>query len=189
MAAHDQLPPAFTTDSNGKPLMSWRTAILPRIGCEDIFSDYRKNEPWDSANNKKLSKRSIEIFQCPSDSGATPKNNLISYVAVIAPGSAWVPGRGVKLSEIKDKLSDTILLIEVSSSGIAWAEPRDLDLSNLPPGITTKNLLSSLSNHTGGFHAAFASGHVEFIPSTIPWSQFMAILTIAGGELVDRSTW
>jgi prepilin-type processing-associated H-X9-DG protein len=110
-------------------------------------------------------------------------------VAVAGPGTAWHPSRGLAKAEIKDNPHDTILVVELKNSGIGWAEPRDFDLSNLPPGITKDNLLKSLSNHKGGFHALFADGHIEFIPDTIPWRDFEAMLTIAGGETVDRSKW
>jgi prepilin-type processing-associated H-X9-DG protein len=102
---------------------------------------------------------------------------------------AWsVPG-GAKLSDITDRPENTILLVEMKNSGIKWAEPRDLDLNNLPPGITKQNLLHSLSNHAGGFNAVFADTHVEFIPETIPWADFEALLTVAGGEKMDREKW
>jgi prepilin-type processing-associated H-X9-DG protein len=89
----------------------------------------------------------------------------------------------------------------MKNSGINWAEPRELDLEHLPSGITKQNLLESLSDHTtqnflksltnhaGCFNAVFADGHVEAIPVDITWDQFMAMLTIAGGEKVDRSSW
>jgi prepilin-type processing-associated H-X9-DG protein len=44
-------------------------------------------------------------------------------------------------------------------------------------------------NHISEFHALFADGHVESIPNTIPWSEFVAMLTIAGGETIDRTIW
>ena len=64
-----------------------------------------------------------------------------------------------------------------------------MDLAHLPAGITKQNLLHALSNHAGGFNATFADGHVEFIPEDIPWTDFEVMLTIAGGEKVDRDKW
>lgn len=182
-------PPQCTLDKNSNPLMSWRTAILPSIEQPIISSRYHLDEPWNSPTNKPLSKRSINIFECSSDDWPLDHPGQTSYVAVIGPGTMWKIGQGVKRSDIKDRLFDTLLLVELKDSGIAWSEPRDLDLNNLPAGLTQQNLLQSLSNHAGGFNAVFADGHVEFIPSTIPWSQFIALTTIDGGETIDRSTW
>ena len=186
---HHALPPAFTTDKNGKPLMSWRTAILPMVEEQKLFSQYHSDEPWDSANNKLVTTNQLRIYQCLADIGPIDYNKATSYVAIVGPGTAWQPNHPTKLSEIKDSPADTILLVEMKDTGIAWAEPRDLDLNNLPPGITNQNLIHSLCNHAGCFNAVFADGHVESIPESIFWSDFLALLTIAGGEKVDRSKW
>src|SRR5262249_54312552 len=88
---------------------------------------------------------------------------------------------------VKDGVSNTIVLVEMQNSGIKWAEPRDLDLSSLPLGITAQNLPQWLSAHSGGFNAVFADGSVRFISSQIPWQVFMAFLTENGGEQIDSS--
>ena len=162
---------------------------MPLIEEGKLFSQYHGDEPWDSANNKSVTTNQLRIYQCPSDTGTVDHDADTSYVAIIGPGTAWPAGQGIQWSDIKDNPADTILLVEMKDSGIAWAEPRDLDLNNLPPGITQQNLLQSLANHPVFFHALFADGHVDDIPDTISWSEFMALLTIAGGETVDRSKW
>jgi prepilin-type processing-associated H-X9-DG protein len=184
---HGCFPPVYTTDAAMKPLHSWRTLLLPYLEQEALLKKVRLNEPWNSLNNRSVTQIQEMLFQCPSDAALGPYDT--SYVAVIAPGSIWsVPG-GAKRSDIKDDPHDTVLFVEMHNSGIPWAEPRDLDLSNLPPGITKQNLLQSLSNHAGGFNAVFADGHEEFIREDIPWADFEAMLTIAGGEKVDRDKW
>jgi prepilin-type processing-associated H-X9-DG protein len=188
--AHGELPPVCTLDTDGAPLQSWRTLLLPHLEFSNLFDTINLSKRWDDALNQKSTAVPVCFFYCPSnllyydETGA-----YTSYVAVIGPGTAWQPGHAVNLSEIKDNPHDTLLLVEMKDSGIKWAEPRDLDLDNLPRGITKENLLKRLSNHPGGFNALFADGHVEFIPDTIPWSQFEAMLTIAGGETIDRNSW
>jgi prepilin-type processing-associated H-X9-DG protein len=183
---HQTLPPAVVFDSRGLPMHSWRTLILPEIEEGTLYATYHFDEPWNGPRNRTVTQVEVRDFQCPEDK---PKPFETSYVAIIGPGTAWsVPG-GAKLSDITDGPENTILLVEMKNSGIKWAEPRDLDLNNLPPGLTKQNLLHSLSNHAGGFNAVFADAHVEFIPETIPWTDFEALLTIAGGEKVDRSRW
>ena len=147
---HKTLPPAVVSDSRGQPMHSWRTLILPEIEEGTLYRTYHFDEPWNGPRNSKLSQVELRLFQCPDD---RPKPFETSYVAIIGPGTAWsVPG-GAKLSDITDGPENTILLVEMKNSGIKWAEPRDLDLNNLPPGITKQNLLHSLSNHAGGFNA------------------------------------
>jgi hypothetical protein len=38
----------------GKPVLSWRVAILPELGYEALYRKFRLDEPWDSPHNKKL---------------------------------------------------------------------------------------------------------------------------------------
>ena len=185
--ANGRLPPACTADSSGAPLCSWRTLILPFLGRKDMFAVYQRDEPWNGPNNKVLSQIRFDQFRCRGD--ANLHQNETSYVAIIGPGMIWSAKGGTKLSDVTDGGPNTILFVEMRDAGIAWAQPRDLDLSNLPPRITKQNLLHSLSNHAGGFNAVFADAHFEFIPETIPWADFEAMLTIAGGEKVDRSLW
>lgn len=182
-----QLPPAHTTGPDKQPLHSWRTSLLPYIDRGDLFAQIRRDEPWTSEHNKKIISQTVEEFHCPSDANAGPYDT--SYVAIIGPGTLWDPNEKNSLDRIRDGASQTILLIEMKNSGIAWAEPRDLDLENLPPGVTKDSLLESLSVHAGGFNAVFADGSVRFIPSDIPWDQFMALLTKAGKEKVDERWW
>jgi prepilin-type processing-associated H-X9-DG protein len=98
----------------------------------------------------------------------------------------WGIGKGIKMAEIKDGLSNTIMLIEMKNSGISWSEPRDLDLDHLPKGLTHPNLLESVTNHPGIINVAFADGSVRAISTSIPWELFVALTTIDGGETIDQ---
>ena len=138
-------------------------------------------------NHLPLSVGFLRVMQCPSDVDSWD-GGYTSYVAVVGPNTASRTDEGVKMSEIKDP-KNTILVVEMKNSGIKWAEPRDLDLENLPDGITKDNLFAHLSNHPGGFNALFADGHVEFIPVTIPWSDFEALVSIRGEKKIEREQW
>jgi prepilin-type processing-associated H-X9-DG protein len=182
-AMYNQLPPVATLDENRQPLHSWRTLILPLSDEQELAGHIKFGEPWNSPHNQSALHKNLEYFRCPSETNG--KNEETSYVAIIGPGTAWQPGKGLKLGAIRDKPSETILLVEMKNSGIYWAEPRDLDLNALPAGITEANLLASISNHVGGFNAFFADGSVRFISMDTPWKTFMAMLTINGGETID----
>jgi hypothetical protein len=123
--------------------------ILPCIEYNRLYAQYFIEEAWDGPHNSKITGQRVDHYQCPSDLASGPNSNDTSYVAVVGKGTAWTPGRGAKLREFRDGAANTILLIEMKNSGIKWAEPRDLDLNNLPPGITKQNLLQSLSKPHG----------------------------------------
>jgi len=48
---HGCLPPAAITDKDGKPLLSWRVAILPYSEHEKLYAKFHLDEPWDSPHN------------------------------------------------------------------------------------------------------------------------------------------
>src|SRR5262245_11036025 len=51
---YGKLPPAAICDKAGKPLLSWRVAILPFIEQNALYKQFKLDEPWDSEHNKKL---------------------------------------------------------------------------------------------------------------------------------------
>jgi hypothetical protein len=51
----DPYPTHAIYSKDGKtPLLSWRVAILPHLGQEALYKEFKLDEPWDSENNKKL---------------------------------------------------------------------------------------------------------------------------------------
>ena len=51
---YDTFPPAYRTDSNHQPLLSWRVLILPYLDEQKLFDEFHLNEPWDSPHNRAL---------------------------------------------------------------------------------------------------------------------------------------
>lgn len=178
-----RLPPAIVTDAEGRPMHSWRVAILPYIEENGMYSNYRFKEPWNSPHNSKVTAERPEIFHCPSDKQSGESDT--SYVAVLSPNSVWGINQSKSIDGIKDGTDKTILLIEMKNSGIHWAEPRDLDLSNLPPSIDKQKLFESLSNHIGGVCVAFADGPIEFLPFAHSSLEYLeALVSRDGGEAI-----
>ncbi len=51
---YGRLPAPAIMDKDGKPLLSWRVAILPFIEQDNLYKQFKLDEPWDSEHNKKL---------------------------------------------------------------------------------------------------------------------------------------
>jgi hypothetical protein len=60
---HKALPAAVMLGPDGKTKHSWRVAILPYIEQENVYKQYRFDEPWDSENNKKVLDHIPPVFQ------------------------------------------------------------------------------------------------------------------------------
>src|SRR5262249_21734482 len=52
---HDTMgrfPPAIVRDKEGKPLYSWRVLLLPYLEQQNLYNQFKLDEPWDSEHNR-----------------------------------------------------------------------------------------------------------------------------------------
>ena len=56
-------------DRDGKPLLSWRVAILPYIEQKALYMQFKLDESWDSEHNKKLIDKMPKVFAPANKSG------------------------------------------------------------------------------------------------------------------------
>jgi type II secretory pathway pseudopilin PulG len=172
------LPPAIVRDKDGQPLYSGRVLLLPYLECQGIYERFDKAQAWDSPANQPLTQTALITFR--DASAPSPPAGQTDFLFVTGQGTAMESspeGRSIRFADITDGTSNTVFMVEVKNSGINWAEPRDLDISqpmSLPAG-----------NHPGGNLAAFFDGHTQMIPKTVPPAQIRAIATRSGGEQID----
>ena len=67
---HHTFTPAFMADKNDKPLLSWRMLILPFLEENELFNQFKLDEPWDSDNNKKLIEKMPRVYAAPESKAA-----------------------------------------------------------------------------------------------------------------------
>jgi len=176
-------PPAYLADENGKPMHSWRVLILPYIEQKNLYDLYSFNEPWDGPNNRKLHGVVLQLYSCPAHASNQPPT-VTSYVAVVGPQTVWPGENATKMSDIKDGVSKTLLIVETHNSGIHWMEPRDLDFSKMPMTINPPQGGGFSSPHSTLAQGAFADGSVRAMIDDTPPATVRAILTVNGGEKV-----
>src|SRR5207248_7211882 len=99
---------------------SWRVLILPYIEQEPLYRRYDFDEPWDGPNNRRLAglMPSIYALHGTYEPGLTTTN----YVVVVGAATAFPPGKSVAMADVKDGLSQTILIAENCGAGIHWME-------------------------------------------------------------------
>jgi RNA polymerase sigma factor (sigma-70 family) len=58
-------PPPAIYSKDGKPLLSWRVALLPYLDQGNLYRQFHLDEPWDSAHNKKLLANRLKVYHIP----------------------------------------------------------------------------------------------------------------------------
>ena len=177
-------PPAFVADKNGKPMHSWRVLLLPYLDRNDLYSQYRFDEPWDSPNNRKVTDVALRDYRCYCQPDT--KQPTTSYMMVIGPHTISDGPHSRKASGITDGPSNTIMLVEVADSDVGWAEPKDLSFDQLDFKINGSKRPGIGSHHSGGANVVFCDGHGRFIYATTPPELIKAMLTIDGGEKIPE---
>ncbi|QDS96026.1 Serine/threonine-protein kinase PknB [Roseimaritima multifibrata] len=108
---------------------SWRVAILPFVEQQDLFEQYRFNEPWDSENNIKLVEKMPEVYQSPFAPDDDPVGQT-HFLGFATEHGALGNAHGESFRNFTDGLASTILLVE-SKKGVPWTKPEDLTETNV----------------------------------------------------------
>ena len=169
-------PPAYTTSKDGKPLLSWRVAMLPFLDQGPLYEQFHKDEPWDSPHNKTLLAMMPPTFRSPRSSAAA---GMTTYLGAAGPHGVFPGAKPVKIQDVTDGMSNTIMLVEVpDAAAVPWTKPDDF-----VPGLD--NPLRGLAGSwPGGFLAAFADCSVRMISYGTSSTTLKALFTRDGGEVV-----
>lgn len=127
-AYHDEylkMPPAYTTDAEGKPLTSWRVLLLPYLGHQDIYNRYDRSKPWDSPENLALSKSTPAAYVDPVLKN--PHAGLTSFLGIVGPESALRPGTPIRMFNVEDGIANTGWFVQDLNHPVIWSQPVDLD--------------------------------------------------------------
>lgn len=181
---HGRFPPAYLVGPDGKPAHSWRVLILPELGEQTLYSQYKFDEPWDGPNNSLLQLRMPRVYGCPADPNFAARTDT-SYLAVLGPQAAFGTKPGRPLADFGDGEETTLLVVESHESGITWLDPRDLPFSALSRGINASAKLSVRSEHANGAHVATADGNVRFLSESTSIETLEAMATVNGREVID----
>jgi hypothetical protein len=169
------LPPAYTTDEQGRPLHSWRTLILPYLEQQVLYEKIDLSKPWNDPANKVAFETPIYTYQCPS---ITIPARHTTYLAVVAPGGCFLPTQPRKLADITDSPGLTLMVIEVEAErAVHWMSPEDASEEWLLSLGTVTEL-----PHPGVVQAACVDGFTIPISARSKPEELRALISIAGND-------
>ncbi len=186
-SANQDIMPLAIVNADGRPLLSWRVALLPYLGEEALYREFHLDEPWDSPHNLTLLPRIPRIYQClraPTDVGITP------YVAAAGPGMFFdapepIPGTqtiGVSIGAISDGTANTILLFELGQNdGVPWTSPEEVTV-DIDEAIDL--FREAQVNHPGVRMTLFGDGSVRTVAQQHDAKTLRAMFTRDGGDTV-----
>jgi hypothetical protein len=171
--------------------LSWRVAILPYLGREDLYKLFRLDEPWDSPHNAALVEHMPDVFESPdvpAPKGQTRFRGFAGKSSIFDPSrdrrsavrTAQTEPVGVRIAEIYDGTSNTVFLA-VARDATAWTKPGELAF------VAGQELPALDESDSEGYVLGFCDGAVRRLlkqrQRLLPY-----LLTYNGGEVIDHSS-
>jgi hypothetical protein len=173
---HKHLPSAALVARDGKPLLSWRVAILPYLGQEALFKEFHLDEAWDSEHNRKLVDRMPDVYRSLD---STAGENRTCYAVAVGQGSVFEGNSGLSMRDITDGTSNTLMAVEVGDDqAVIWSKPDDFSFDSERPsaGLT--------SPYPDGKLLLFCDGSVHFVRQSLDDETLRRILIRNDGQPV-----
>ena len=131
---HDQLgslPPQAILSKDGKPLLSWRVAILSYVEEDALFQSFKLDEPWDSEHNKPLLARMPKIYAPVLGKTKNPYSTY--YQVFVGKGAAFEQNFNMRIPDnFPDGVSNTFFGAEAREA-VPWTKPADLEYDPKKP--------------------------------------------------------
>jgi hypothetical protein len=179
--------PTNVYNAKGEAILSWRVHLLPYLEYENLYRQFKMDEPWDSENNKRLVEPMPKVYEVPGREAPRGKTYFQGFVSpdprkAKAGNQAWLQSwlvegekNGRNLAGIPDGSSNTIAVVEARDA-VVWSKPDDLPFGEKLPPLGEER--------ADRFAALMFDGSVRSLPTDIDAHILRALVTVAGGEVV-----
>jgi prepilin-type processing-associated H-X9-DG protein len=164
------------TDKDGKVLLSWRVTLLPYLEGGNLYKQFKLNEPWDSAHNKKLIDKMPKVFapvRGKAKEGETYYQRFVGKDALFNER-----GSDYTIPAVPDGTSNTALVVEAGDP-VIWTRPADLPFNPKAPLPKLGGLFD------GPFNALFCDGSVYRIRKDYDPDEMKKVVMPADGNPID----
>lgn len=171
---------SFPTDiysKDGKPLLSWRVQLLPYLEQTTQYEQFNRDEPWDSAHNRKLLAHMPAVFRSAEggDVAKTP------FLAIKGPDTVMPGNERLSFKHITDGSSNTLMFVKSApDAAIEWTKPADIEFNADKP-------LAGVASPSGAFLIAFCDGSVRQLSLAIGDDAMRRLVNRHDGEAIDST--
>ncbi|HMO15382.1 MAG TPA: DUF1559 domain-containing protein [Pirellulaceae bacterium] len=159
------LPTWSVAPDEGK--FSWRVAVLPLLGHEEIYSQFNLNESWDSPHNMRVAEN-------------IPPEYLTRIEVIGGPDGPFVEGRALTLENVTDEHEATVMIAEAPpADDYLWHRP-----SSIPFAKNDGLPQLGMQNESGVLVVTFSGELKTLSRKSVP--SFRAALTHNAGDRVGR---
>jgi hypothetical protein len=167
-----RFPARARFDDLGKPVLSWRVALLPYLGHEHLHQKFALEQPWDGETNRRLLERMPRVYAHPGRPDAEPGHTY--FVAPIARETIWDHRDGFPLDDFpRDRPASCWLAVVEAKAPVPWTKPDDLTIDPVDPAAELGGAFRK------GFVVLLADGSVRFLTTQHAADQLRVWL---GGE-------
>jgi Protein of unknown function (DUF1559) len=214
LSHHDRLAglPNNSHSPDGRPLLSWRVHILPYMGEDALYRQFKLDESWDSPTNIRLLNQMPLAYAAPGDrDGARPTGTKTYYRGFSNPGAVFarrdtprpeIPRPDTPRPKVKSKvkpeapapmmtsmlkiadITDGLTNTILAVEGGDAVEWTKPDDLDASPGKPFPTLGGARPKSNTIF-VLFLDGTVRAVRKTLPEAQWRAGITYAGNEVVN----
>ena len=185
---HHQLPIGATVNAIGNPHHGWAVQILPYLDQPDLFQQIDFNQPWTAEENRQVFKKRLRVLENPGlnydfEPGDYEQTDRSGYRPAHYAANQRLLGinGGLRIRDIKDGTSQTIMGGEVKAGIRAWGDP-----------LNFRDPARGINQGPGTFGGPFGSGanvlisdgSVRFLSEDIDPGVLKALSTPDGREHV-----
>lgn len=176
--------PRAATVSSAPPisdLHGWQTQLLPYVGEASLHARIDHRRPWTDPLNEPLFRHNVALFENTAIAETTGPTGL-DLTHDSANSRVLTSGPPLRLTDISDGLSETLLLGEINTAFPPWGQPRNVrdPAVGLHKGPTSFG--GPWSDRSTNF--SVLDGRVNRLNSDIDPAVLRALATPAGGEAV-----
>ena len=145
-------PKQAISSADGRPLLSWRVAILGYIEEYNLYKQFKLDEPWDSLHNRSLLRYMPATYRLPTSSDQG-EDFTTFYQGFVGKNAFFRASHLEKVTraDITDGAANTLMVVEAATA-VPWTKPEDIPYEPDRP-------VPRLGGHLRwGFNAVLANG-------------------------------